>query len=41
MLQTPHKNDTTGITQMLECFSRYKRDEMSIDDKPRSARPHR
>lgn len=39
MLKTAYKDDALGKTQVFEWFSRFKKGEMSIDDKPRSGRP--
>lgn len=39
MLKTAYKNDAIGNTQVFEWFSRLKRGEMAIDDKPSSGPP--
>ncbi|PNF29267.1 hypothetical protein B7P43_G10488 [Cryptotermes secundus] len=39
MLKTAYKDDAMGKTQVFEWFSRFKRGEMSTDDKPHSGRP--
>ncbi|KAJ8948323.1 hypothetical protein NQ318_019307 [Aromia moschata] len=39
MLETAHKDDAMGKTQVYEWFARFKKGDMPIDDKPRSGRP--
>ncbi|KAJ8956723.1 hypothetical protein NQ318_014078 [Aromia moschata] len=38
MLKTAYKDDAMGKTRVYEWFARFKNDDMSIDDKPRSGR---
>jgi hypothetical protein len=39
MLKEAFKDEAMGKTQVYEWFNSFKRDEMSVADQPRSARP--